>query len=492
MSERIKPNAEHRIVDGEVIPENLASIDEKIERAKAYSEQKAEEANLDKEVSPEDVNDLGGDIDPQAPISEGIELDSETHPDKVSFLSRHKTTLLWLSVILAVVVTLYFTRPDMSWQIQRINELQNQVAQLRQDNNALDVRIKEQQQIIADSVKSEVKKSLQDPENAPAVTQADLSQIQQQTQQQIKQLKETVAQLGGQSSEQLDQALKQLQSMTQKAQQELQPNDAQLKALADLEKNLQNQINGFAKKLSELFLFKEEQQVLTKQPPVLKLDMPLDSLQIQQWIVEINTQWILNGRVDKTQKQLLALEQAASLSDFSHTTALARLIGQDLGYLKQVKDKQNKPSQISTDALKEAVNQLSAKNLFTASQREIDQANAESQSESGLDKLMTKFSQMISIKKRSENGDVTPVDDLLKNDVLLQRLSLLVDRLDWGMQTQSVATVKEASNAIKAFVKAHYAKSYSEFNLLLTPFENVEFESKKPLSILKLDQEVNK
>lgn len=491
MSERIKPNAEHRIVDGEVIPENLASIDEKIERAKAYSEQKAEQGHHDREDSPEDINDLGEGVDPQAPISDGIDLDSETKPDTFGFLKRNKTILLWLLVILAVVVTLYFTRPDMSWQIQRINELQNQVAELRQDNNALDIRIQEQQKVIADSIKSEVKKSLQDPENKPAVTQADLSQIQQQTQQQIKQLKETVAQLGGQSSEQLDQALKQLQTMTQKAQQDLQPNDAQLKALAELEANLQNQINGFAKKLSELFLFKEEQQVLTKQPPVLKLDMPLDSLQIQQWIVEINTQWILNGRVEKTKKQLLALEQAASLSDFTHTTALARLIGQDLGYLNQVQENFNKQSKPTTEALKETVNKLSAKNLFTASQREIEQAQVEDQSESGLDSLMTKFSQMISIKKRSENGNVTPVDDLLKNDVLLQRLSLLVDRLDWGIQTQSVATVKEASTAIKDFVKRHYAKSSSEFNLLLTPFENIVFESQKPLSILKLDQEVN-
>lgn len=491
MSKRIKPNAEHRIVDGEIIPDSLASIDEKIERGKSYSEQKAEQSLDDIERSSEDINDLGEDIDPRASISEGIDFKAENKAQFPGFMSRYKSYLFFLVFSLAMITALYFTRPNLDWEIQRINDLQNQMAELRQENSALEARIQEQQKTLIEQVESQLQKVLDKPENQSIITQADLSQIQEQVNQQLQQLQAKIASLGGQSSEQVKESLAQLEQMAKQAQQELQPSAEQLKALKEVEQNLQAQINGFTEKLGELFQFKKEQQVLTKQPPVLKLDMPLDSLQIQQWIVEINTQWILNGRVEETRQQLLALEQAVSLSDFSHTTQLARLIGQDLGYLNQVKGESLRNPVPTTDKLKQAVNKLSADNLFSSTTNSSSQPPSGSDNNNGLDNLLYKFSQMITVKKRPEEGDLAEVDDLLMNDVLLQRLGLLIDRLDWGMQTQSLQTVKQASDDIKAFVKRHYAKSFSEFNLLLSPFENMKFANKEALSIMKLDQAIS-
>ncbi|BCN92332.1 hypothetical protein THMIRHAM_01170 [Thiomicrorhabdus immobilis] len=491
MSKRIKPNAEHRIVDGEIIPDSLASIDEKIERGKAYSEQKAEQSLGDVNLSSEDINDLGEDVDPRASISEGIDLKAENKPHSPGFIRKYKSYLFSLVLLLAIVATLYITRPNLDWEIQRINDLQSQIAELRQENSALEVRMQEQQKALIARVDSQLQKALDNPENQVLITQADLSQIKEQTNQQLEKIQEKLASLGGQGEVQVEQALAQLEQLAKKAQQELQPSDEQLKALKEVEQTLQAQIDGFSEKLGELFQFKKEQQVLTKQPPVLKLDMPLDSLQIQQWIVEINTQWILNGRVEETQQQLLALEQAASLSDFAHTTQLARLIGQDLGYLNQVQGDALSYPLPTTDKLKKAVNNLSADNLFTSADTTKPQDAESSDSGHGFDNLLNKFSQMITVKKRPEEGALAEVDGLLMNDVLLQRLGLLIDRLDWGMQTHSSQMVNKASDDIKAFIKRHYAKSFSEFNLLLTPFENVQFTDKQTLSIVTLDQAVS-
>ena len=364
MSKRIKPNAEHRIVDGEVI---TASIDEKIQRGREYSKEKANQSQAEIEISRDDVNDLGDDIDPQASISEGLDLSNQPEEKEDGFMIRYKSYILWTLLFIIVILVLFITRPNTDWQVERINDLQSEVSQLRQENNALESRVQEQEESLVERIDTQVNQALSRAENKPIVTQSDLSAIQEQTQQQLTQLQEKLAGLTGQTGQQVEQALTQLNQMAQNAQQDLKPTEKQLNALKELEQKLQSQLNGLGDKLTELFDFKAEQQVLTKQPPVLKLDMPLDSLQIQQWIVEINTQWILNGRSAETQQQLLALEQAASLSDFVYTTQLARLIGQDLGYLKQLEDEGLRNPLPDTRSLKKVINLLTVKNMARSS-----------------------------------------------------------------------------------------------------------------------------
>lgn len=488
MSKRIKPNAEHRIVDGEIITD---SIDEKIQRGREYSKEKASKSQAEIEVSNDDVNDLGDDIDPQTSISEGLDLSHEPEEKEEGFMIRYKSYILWILLFIIVILALFITRPNTDWQVERINDLQSEVSQLRQENNALELRVQEQEETLVDRVDTQVNQALSKAENKPLVTQADLSAIQEKTEQQITQLQEKLASLSGQAGQQVEQALTQLNQMAQNAQQDLQPTEQQLNALKELEQKLQSQLNGLGDKLGELFEFKAEQQVLTKQPPVLKLDMPLDSLQIQQWIVEINTQWLLNGRVAETEQQLLALEQAASLSDFVYTTQLARLIGQDLGYLKQLEDDSLKNPMPSTQTIKETVNKLTVNNMAKPALQPTNNALEANDGASALDGLLDKFSQMITVKKRPEEGASSEVDSLLISDVLLQRLSLLVDRLDWGLQIHSETTVKQAVTDIKQFIQRHYAKEFSEFNLLLEPFESLEFPSKNSLAIMKLDEAVD-
>jgi len=482
MSERIKPNAEHRIVDGEVVTD---SIDEKIQRGKAYSEQKAKELESGTAEPIENESDFEG-VDPRASISEGIDLQAE----EASFFKKHQTLLLWSLLFVIVMLVLWLTRPDTDWQVQKINDLQNEVAQIKQDNQALQNKVTEQETAIS----SQIESTLSDPKYQPAISKSDLIAVEKAMQAELEALQSKISALNGQAGDQVEQALAQLKQLSEAAQDSAKPTEEQLKALADLEDKfqaqLQTQLGLVGDKLSELFAFKAEQQVLTKQPPVLKLDMPLDSLQIQQWIVEINTQWLLNGRVAETRQQLLALEQAVSLSDFSYTTQLARLIGQDLGYLTQLSRDQEASPTPKTEALKSAIQKLNPALIKPAEKVDSNSASA-SEQKGALDDLLNRFSQMITLKKRSEGDDLTEVDELLINDVLQQRLQLLVDRLDWGMQTQSVSVINKAVKDIQQFIKRHYANESAEFSGMLAPFTEVQFAQKSPLSIMRLDELIN-
>ncbi|MDX1351784.1 MAG: hypothetical protein R3254_02140 [Thiomicrorhabdus sp.] len=492
MSKRVKPNAEHRIVDGEVITD---TIDEKIERGKAFSQEREQKMSSQDKTSLHegDVNFIGEDIDPHAAISEGIDLQEESHdsPKSGSFFSKYFSYLLWLILFIAVILVLFLTRPNMDWQVQKINDLQSELAQIKQENVDLNLRLEEQNATIEQRINTQVNKAVEGLKlKTPADGQTDLAAVKTEFQKQIETLQQELLSLSESAGKQANQALSELNKMANQAPKTWPSTEEQISALKGLEEKLQAQMNTFGEKLTELFAFKSEQQILSKQPPVLKLDMPLDSLQIQQWIVEVNTQWILNGRPEETQQQLLALEQAVSLSDFKYTTQLARLIGQDLGYLKQLQDKQIGNPLPDTKALKAAVRGLTANNI-QAGEDAASLNDADKSASQGFDALLERFSQMITVKKRADDS-VTEVDGLLMNDVLSERLALLVNRLDWGLQIQSVQVVTQAVNDIKHFIKRHYAKEFAEFNLLLEPFEQIEFPSKKSLSIMQLDKAIEK
>jgi len=493
MSKRIKPNVEHRIVDGEVIS---GSIDEKILRGQSFSQEKAQEHSPEESVNLEMPADMNKETtnfiseEPIASVSNGDDVlnTKDKSIKKPSFFSKFRSVLLWLLMFIIVIVVLFITRPNNDWQIQKINDLQSEINQLKEDNLDLNNHMEKQQANIQKMITEQVNAATQNlaVDNNVSST-ADSSLFEQKIQQQIDVLHKEMSSLTGAAAKQANKALAEINQLADNAQKSLPSTAEQEKALKELDAKLQTQMANVGDKLKELFNFKTEQQVLSKKPNVLKLDMPLDSLQIQQWIVEVNTQWILNGRADETQQQLLALEQAVSLSDFKYTTQLARLIGQDLGYLKQVKEDQLRNPLPQTTELKEVIAKLTANKIKngTSALRTDEQDSSTS-----MNTLLSKFSEMFTVKKRTEEGAVTQVDGLLENDVLQQRLSLLVDRLDWGMQTQSMQTVKQATTDIKAFIKRHYSQEATEFNLLLEPFLRIQFPRKQNLSIINLDETI--
>ncbi len=481
MSKRIKPNAEHRIVDGDIIS---SDIDEKIKRGKEFSEQKAAQETtqlldetdlLDEATTINDPDSILNDVDPNETIAEAAK--------KPRFFKRHISGILWLSLFIVVIAVLFLTRPDTDWQVQKINELQNQVASLKQQNQSFQTQVQEQfQEQMASNrelIAEQVKEVLANTENQPAVTQEEIDQLKQTLAEQIDGLHQQLQALSGAAGEDLNQALAELSAKAAT----LTPQATE--KLNELEASLQQKMNEFSSQLSDLFAFKEEQTVLSKQPSVLKVDAPLSSLQIQQWIIEINTQWVLNGRIAETRQQLFALEQAASLSDFVYTTQLARLIGQDLGYLQQVQKQASDNALPQTTELKQAIARLTVSEVESPSPEAPQNSTAEA---GAFDQLLMHFNRLITLKKRESDTDVAEVNAILLNDVMKQRLALLVDRLEWGMSTQSKELVLQAVDDIKQFISQHYTNQFSVFNGLLEPFVNIEFVAKQPLAITRLDQ----
>lgn len=480
MSERIKPNAEHRIVDGEIIP---GEIDEKIQRGREFSEQKEALKETDQkefaesfkqeESGSEDPDSILKDVDPQASISEWLE--------PPTFFQRYGSWFFSFLLFLILFIIMIVTRPDSDWQIQKINDLQTEVSILDEKNQQLLQQFQEVEAKNHDQIIEQVNTIFSKPENRPAVSQDDIYQLEKKLKQRLAKLETELASYSNNASEQIEKSLEELKKNST----QLSPEASQ--KLKELESTLQNQLQEASKKFEDLFLFKKEQKILTDRPTKISLDAPLDSLQIQQWIVEVNTQWMLHGRIAETQQQLFALEQAVSLSDYAYTTELARLIGQDLGYLKQLQDKSLKLPVPDTTQLKKAIASLTEDNIekLKSAQAEIKPENKAEPS--GMEKLMDSFSQLISVKKRQSDTQITEVNSILLNDVMKQRLALLVDRLQWGITTHSKPVVDQTVSDIQEFINQNYTNQSARFNGLLDPFKHIEFVSKRPLTILSLD-----
>ncbi|QCU89217.1 hypothetical protein [Thiomicrorhabdus sediminis] len=485
MADRIVPNAKQRVVDAdstqqkEIVEdraeesqadvEAMADIDKKIERGKAYSQAKADEHAGEKQPT----------LDSLAQQSE------QNAAQKTSVWGK---LLAWFIALLIILSMLWYTRPDTDWQIQRINDLQAQVDQLNAE-------IEEQQQQL-----STFDTQLNSAENKPLLSQADLDGFKAQTERQIVKMQQALQQLSEQAGASADQAAKQLNELAEEMPKTLTPSPQTQQKLQQLEQKFANELQSMANQLGELFDFKQQTQQQANQAEKTEPSLtqaqpgqPLDSLQIQQWIVEINTQWILQGRVASTRQQLLALEQAVNLSSFGYTSQLTRLIGADLRYLQDYQTAAKLDFEKPISELYQAIPSLKKANgkLPQSSDPSANSAEQASAPENGTwDKLMSKFGQMFSLRKRSEEGELTSVESLIMNDVLQQRLALLVERLHWALQMQSETQTEQSILSIEQFMERYYPDDFERFALLLTPFKQVDFVSREALSIMTLDKQV--
>jgi AraC-like DNA-binding protein len=329
-------------------------------------------------------------------------------------------------------------------------------------------------QAIQSAVEKTVAKAMMGAENQPLVSQADLDSIKQTTQQQFMQLQARLLKL-------------------KEAGLGIEPSQEKTETLDLLEQKIQTQIGVIGTKLATLFDFKTHQQAASSQ-------QPLSGLQIQQWIISINTQWILQGRVEQTKQQLLALEQAITLSELPKATTLARLIGQDLTRLESLENSSSDQAAMNTQTLTQAILGLKLSRINTSDTSnkpengvmkngEKISVGEEISSESAWDQLIGRFGQMISLKKRESATEQTKVESLVMQDVLLQRALLLVDRIDWALQTQSASHLNLAIADLEGFIAAHFQVQQSHFETLLQPYKVQQFTLRQPLEILSLQSE---
>ena len=481
MTKRVKPNAEHRIVEGDVVTE---SIDEKIDRGRQYSKAKKDdsgeyetgfESNV--ELDPESILK---DLDPKAVVSEMA---------TPSFLARHINTILWLSLFTIVILVLYLTRPDTDWQIQKINELQQDVMGLEKQKQSLNQQIFDIKSNQSAAIEAEIKKLVTEfsKEGEAGLSQLEFAALKQELSTKLTDLEKQFVDLNAKTNEQVQLITQDL--MASSGSTESNTSALSLEKMTSVENSVKQQLTLFSEKLAELSEFKASQLSEANKVQPSAVIEPLNSLQIQQWIVELNTQWMIHGRIQQARMQLLSLEQAATLSNFSFLNQLLRLIGQDLAYLDQLETAGFSAEMPKVDALRARLNGLVSDQILV-SKASTSTSEASSGETSSFDKLMQGFDKLITVKKRDSEQQMLQVNKLLLNDVLKQRLALLIDRLQWGMASHSKALVTTAVNDIKAFIRQYYANETTAFNELLVPFEQLTFVNKQPLSIMRLDEAV--
>ena len=470
MTENAQQSAE-QVLEGEVVQENLDEKKE-IDRAELDSEGKT----LEGDASPVDASESKGKL--------GATTDWKAKAAKVTRYGA------WSLAFAGVLGTLYFTRPNTDWQIEHINSLQTEVSQLHQDNRALEERLNSQSELLDQRIQELVSANLTQPENQSVITKADLNTLQELSQTQITQLQTNLETLSTDVSGQVEAALSRISELKSSAETTMKPSEDQLAALSQLEEKLQGQLAGIGGKLTELFDFKSSQQALPKQLSATapKLTLP----QIQLWAAEINTQWLLKGEAEMATQQLLALEQAIILSKLAESNQLSRLLGQDLAYLEQQRISPQATSELNTLALKEAINALEVSKVVTnqtvsseKAETAVISASEKLDSQSAFDQLKDKLSNMISFKKR-EDASQTQVESLLMKDVVIQRALLLVDRIDWALQSQSASQLYAGVNDLQAFIDRNFTTKTAQFSGLLKPFTEVEFVQRKSLAIVSL------
>jgi|GEM_PF-5627947 len=493
MTEPVTPKADRRVIDGEVVEPTTQAENEAITResqASAGANARRRAHNRNQQTTEPNSQEASK---KDAPNTAGNKATT------LAMLSKPwvKKSIIWGSFFIMVAAILLYTRPNMDWQIEHINRLQAQVAKLQETNKLLVDKI-ETQQTELDARISEV---LNRPENQPLITKADLEAIKTDTKQQLTSLYEQV---------QTDltafnnQAETKLQALSEQAKTAMTPSDVDLSALTAFQKKVEAQLSQVGEEIGQLFTFKQQQEQQAQQAvekpetlPEEKALQNLTNMQVQQWILEINNQWLLKGDAEITGTQLLAVEQALAFTEMANKTEIARTIGQDLSTVKAYSEQSQQASQSLQENLKALSNlvnaipqpemgsqQTNAEPTTLANTSETDETQVTT---SPLDLLLAKFTGLISVKKRESEAELSSVEGLLLHDVLMQRLALLVDRVQWAASIQSTSELQKASVDVQAFIDLHFKAQSQAFEAVLVPLKSTVFSHRKPLAVVSVN-----
>lgn len=477
MTEPVTPKAERRVIDGEVVDNSATETVEKENepsmkrRADQSARASTEEArgsafSRNRQAASEEASNSSG----------RLSLFFDGSGKRVLF-----KTVLWGGSLAVIVLTLIYTRPDQDWQIEHINRLQSQVAQLHETNQLLVAKIEQQQKMVDEKVAE----LLARPENQPVVSQADLEVLQHTIDQKLEAMKVQREALQQQLQTLSEQAQTQWQKLSDEAGKRLQPSEEDVLALQQFEQKVQTQLSEMGDALSKLFEFRDQElQQQPADPAASQITPKLTSIQLQKWMLEINAQWLLQRNPLQTQQQLLALEQALPMSELEHQTEVARKIGQDLqtldGYA-QYRQQARAQHQQWVAELKQLAASLPKKEITQSEQsQEAGLAPA-----SAVDQFLHRLSGLVSLKKREEAESLGEVESLLQHDVLLQRLNLLIERVQWALMIESKTDLIDACDALQAFVTQSFPVQADEFGTILKQVRSARLLQPQPLAIIQ-------
>lgn len=389
-------------------------------------------------------------------------------------------------LFLVILYLLYQQGQAQDRLVEAVNQLQTQTSALTeslqtqavQQENLQKELLNMKKQLIALQAKVA---QLESPERQPVVSQADIEAMQQQ----IAQLKQQMQQLGETASQLASKGVNTVQEGVQQV-------------LKDPE--VQQKLNTVQQKMQQLGerlkrLLEQQDEEAAQQPDLPKLPnalVVLTPVEIQQWAVKINTQWQLTGNIAETKAQLQALEQAIAASELPNKLALMKAIGQDYAMLDQWQKTEQRQALPSVAPLKAWLQQLAQAKPVSKAVEESSKKSQNSQSRMGAeavqsaqDRLMAKFSSLFSIHKRQDVAQLTGTEKVLFREVLIQRGLLLVDQLDWAVQTHHIEGVASSVRQLEAFVAQYFPEHQAELAKLIAPFKALQFKPRPNLHIVE-------
>ncbi|RUM90828.1 MAG: hypothetical protein DSZ27_07685 [Thiomicrospira sp.] len=397
-----------------------------------------------------------------------------------------KLILLVTILLVSLIAYLGVKSTEQDWQVERINQLQAELVKLKAASKTL----KSEQ----NTLQAELKSLADNPGNQPVISQADVDAVKED----LAALKNTVQTELDDYAEQLQTLAQSTTEKTQTMTETLAPSAETQEKMAKVEQNLKAKLEQMGQQVSELFSFKEAQQERNEWQKQKDTNLstasisatPLSEMRLKQWIIEINTQWMLVGNVNQTRRQLEALEKAVSMSDYVHKTQLAKRIGQDLSRLETYVSVENAPDRTLIAQLREALQRLpeekSSGNVShetSASSPQLD-SNA---STSGWDRFLDKAEKVFNVRKRESDTDLSDVESMMMHDVLAQRGLLLVDRIQWALDSQSNALLKSSQVALNQFMVKHFPEQAEKIARLLAPLKQLQFKARSPLKIAEVE-----
>lgn len=336
----------------------------------------------------------------------------------------------WTARIVALaavggVIWLALTRPDMTPLIEvqnalnaRLQALEEKVNQPAQDLAMLQQQLVELEQTV-EALSTEVdalNEKVLNPANEPLVTKGEVELLKKQLQGLQGQLQQ-FAQRWQEVLEKTVQGMTQPSAPADGADQPTAPNGLS---------HLEQQLAQMGQQLSELFgrLASPRQAKASGQGQV-------DPMTLQQWLLKVNTEWLLTGDVQQTRARLHALEKAVQLSELPADSkiALLRAIGQDLAYLEQYEQ-----------APRLTPDQLGELRAWISRLSPPKPTPADGQSSEAAD-LMARLKGLVEIRRRSEG--LSAPERLMAFDLVRQRALLLVDQLEWAYASHNRALFEQ-------------------------------------------------
>ena len=344
-----------------------------------------------------------------------------------SFKGLVLKTVLSLAIIVGLlVVYLLWSGNESKWQIEHINQLQTAVTEVKQKIKILEGK----QENLAKTINS----SSEDAEANPLIHV------------ELDELKAKIANIKQELST-LKTPLIESDSFNVNAQdlQEIQQKQARLEA----------EFAQFvvASKTTVKKVDEEKNQSLQD----INALSNLSDAQLQQWIMQINNQWLFVGNKPLTEKSLRALLQTVKLSQYSQKDNLISNIHQDLATLKHLKTTSNAPQQVEEIQAWLADIKLNSV-TFQASEKTKDLANTDvtlSTADTAWIRIQEKFSALFKVQKRESEDSLSQVAKMLEQNIISQRLLLQAEQLSWAMSIHSKPLVEHSINRISSIIKQH-------------------------------------